>query len=160
MGDYFYDNFNTKLTPKEEEKYQAWVKKLSKKKGRDVSQDQYDYDMRGLWKHEGDNILQQGKHAHGPDTFKKPSHPSFSDESIYSGRSVDGITYKGGHWDRDSYMPSFEMMQNGTHDPGEMQRYFDKYEPGISLHIPYGPGVQAKPNLKTKYSKLLKGEKD
>jgi len=38
---------------------------------------------------------------HFTDEFKLPSHPTFSDESIYSNE-----TTKGGHWNGDRFQPS------------------------------------------------------
>jgi hypothetical protein len=79
--DKFYtDNYNTDLSPKAEEKFQAWLKGQSKDKGKDMSKDLIDYDLRGFWKA---GAHAEEKSGHGPDTYKKPNHPTFSKESKY-----------------------------------------------------------------------------
>ena len=42
-----------------------------------------------------------GGDQHFTDEFKLPTHPTFSDESIYSNE-----TTKGGHWNGDKFQPS------------------------------------------------------
>lgn len=80
----FSDFYNTKLTDEEEAQYQAWAKKIGHE--RDV----YDYDLRGAWK----AGAAQTENGHFPDTFKKPNHHTFSEESQYA----DGKRNIGGHW--------------------------------------------------------------
>ena len=70
----FTATHNTKLSPKEEKAFMAWADKTGKIK------DLYDYDLRGFWK-SGAGTAENG---HGTDTFKKPNHPTFSDQSIYA----------------------------------------------------------------------------
>jgi hypothetical protein len=41
----------------------------------------YDYDLRGAFKA---GLTPDPKTGHWPDTFKKPNHPTFSNESIYA----------------------------------------------------------------------------
>lgn len=104
LGDqYFYNHFNTKLSPSEEQQYQKWLTKKSQTEGRDISLDQFNYDMRGFWKSNG----QQADNGHFPDTFKKPNHETFSDESQYNGKKLrDGTIAQGGHWDGNTFTPS------------------------------------------------------
>ena len=80
----FSDFYNTKLTDEEEAQYQAWAKKIGHE--RDV----YDYDLRGAWK----AGAAQAENGHFPDTFKKPNHHTFSEESQYA----DGKRNIGGRW--------------------------------------------------------------
>lgn len=89
----YTDQYNTKLSADEEKAYRKWAKE----KGRE--RDTYDYDMRGAWK-EGIDANEEG---HFPDTYKKPNHPSFSDESQYHGK--DG--HKGGKWSRENGRDKF-----------------------------------------------------
>ena len=89
--------FDTPLHPQEEVAFQQWFannKKLGNIHPQDMGQD---YDMRGAFK----AGLQPGPDKHWPDTFKKPNHPTFSDESIYS--SLAGT--KPGSWKGEQYIP-------------------------------------------------------
>jgi hypothetical protein len=82
------DKYNTPLTPEEEQRYQEWAKQNHRES------DTFDYDMRGAWK---EGIQADPSTGHFPDTYKKPNHPTFSDQSQYHG--ADGRY--GGHWDYD-----------------------------------------------------------
>jgi hypothetical protein len=82
--------FDTPLSPQEEQAFQQWFSK-NKQSGATHPQDTgHDYDLRGAFK----AGVKPGADTHWPDTFKKPNHPTFSDESIYS--SLTGT--KPGHW--------------------------------------------------------------
>ena len=81
----YSDLYNTKLTDEEEKQYQEWAKKIGHEK------DVYDYDLRGAWK----AGAAQAENGHFPDTFKKPNHQTFSNESQYH----NGTTRIGGHWE-------------------------------------------------------------
>lgn len=70
----FDSNFNTKLNPTEEQDFQSWK---AKNAPRDSG---VDYDLRGAFK----AGLKPGENGHWPDTFKKPGHPTFSDQSMYA----------------------------------------------------------------------------
>lgn len=113
----FTDRYNTELSPEQEAEYQ---------KTHDP-QDSYDYDMRGAFK----NGVGAAGNGHYPDTYKKPNHPTFSNESQYSG--VDG--YSGGSWSGSdgswAYTPSQTNVQ--MHGIIGLQNYFDKREPGVTL---------------------------
>lgn len=73
--------YNTLLAPAEEADFL---------KAYPDSRDWRDYDMRGAFK----QGIQPGENGHFPDTFKKPNHPTFSNESVYHGK--DGNF--GGSW--------------------------------------------------------------
>jgi hypothetical protein len=109
------NEFNTKLTPKEQEGYS---KRFSDK-------DREDYDMQGWYKENKDN---DGHTGHYPDKYKKPNHPTFSDESIYSGK--DG--YTGGHWSTDgkAFTPGSTNLK--YHSNQELEKYFKEREPGVT----------------------------
>lgn len=122
-------NYNTPLSPGDEAAFQAWLKKTGK------AGDLYDYDMRGFWK-----AGAKFDKGHGADTWKKPNHPTFSDGSIYSGPDTPG-----GQWA--PMDPPSEQYPRGTwafaatpqnmkyQDPGDLQAYFQRAEPG-SIAIP------------------------
>lgn len=113
----YSSKYNTVLSPEEEKAYQIWATKTGR--GRDV----YDYDMRGAWKN---NVSADGD-EHYPDTYKKPNHPTFSDQSIYHG--ADGLY--GGTWfkpqaDVDTFIPSRHNLD--THRGDVLPKYFQKVE--------------------------------
>ena len=86
----FTDRYNTPLDPQNEVLYQAWLRDQSQAAGRDMSNDAYNYDMRGAFL----GGAGRADNNHWPDTFKKPNHPSFSSQSMYHG--ADG--HMGGQW--------------------------------------------------------------
>lgn len=83
--------FDTPLAANEEQAFQAWKAQYAP---RDSGAD---YDLRGAFK----AGLQPGANGHWPDTFKKPNHPTFSNESIYAQDRPD----LAGHWQGDAYVP-------------------------------------------------------
>lgn len=92
----FTDKYNTKLSDSDEAKFQEWAQKNNR------LGDLFDYDMRGFWK-SGDA---QAANGHFPDTYKKPNHPTFSNESQYDGSKLpDGSIAHGGSWDGDKFIP-------------------------------------------------------
>ena len=76
-----------------------------------IGQD-YDYSKIGKLDYRG----------HGTDKGKLPWHPTFSNESEYSGSN-----FTGGVWDRNgNYTPSMDMIKSGQ--TAGLQKYFNKYE--------------------------------
>ena len=91
MADEHDENFNTRLSEDEEGKFQTWKKRNAPKDSGE------DYDLRGAYK-EG---LKPASNGHWPDTYKKPNHPTFSNESKYAKDAPD----KAGSWNGDEYVP-------------------------------------------------------
>lgn len=121
----FTDKYNTELSLAEEKEFKSWLKK----EGR--SKDLAEYDMRGWWKNNGE----QADNGHFPDTYKKPNHPTFSDESIYHG--VEG--YRGGSWTSDEN--GNDVFQAGPsnvmfHGPEGIQQYLQFADPSVRLVMP------------------------
>jgi len=88
--------------------------------------------MQGFHKYNPD--FQPGEGQHYPDTFKKPNHPTFSNESIYHGGK-----YEGGQWQKNEdgsyqFTPGRTNLEHYT--PQELQDYFNKVEPGNKLNLP------------------------
>jgi hypothetical protein len=130
----YTDKYNTPLPPQQEQQFKDWTKTQSKAVGRDVSRDNYDYDMRGWFAKNGPQNLSG---AHLTDEFKKPNHPTFSTGSQYHG--VGGN--EGGQWGKQSdgswtFAPGKTNLQNFSTD--EMQNYFKQVEPGNQLILPSG----------------------
>ena len=117
----FTDQYNTKLTDEEEAKYQKWAKENKREK------DTYDYDMRGAWK----SGVGQADNGHFPDTYKKPNHPTFSDESQYHGKDDN----EGGKWSekdgRTQFKPGKTNKQYWKDD--DLTNYFKEREPDADL---------------------------
>lgn len=85
-----------------------------------------DYDMDSWLAANNNTPLPEGQHY--PDTYKKPNHMTFSDESVYHGK--DGN--KGGSWialpdDKFAFRPGATNFEN--HSTSEMIDYFKKVEP-------------------------------
>ena len=123
----YSDKFNTVLSPDEEEKYQAWATENHREK------DVYDYDLRGAWKELQSGTMSEDERGHLGDKYKKPNHPTFSDQSIYSGQ--DGVT--GGVWSRnaegkDVYTPGRKLS---SVEVDRLRRYFLRNEPGVVLDL-------------------------
>lgn len=76
--------------------YNSYRKQLQKKwRTKDIGEDTYDY--RSLLKYSPDiamAVLADAQGAHFPDTYKLPTHPTYSDESMYSKPPF----VQGGHW--------------------------------------------------------------
>lgn len=121
--------YNTPLDTKQEAEFQKWVQDRSKT--RDVSKDLYDYDLRGAFK----SGAATAGNGHLPDTYKKPNHPTFSDESMYNG--VNGNV--GGKWvDKGDDKWQFQAGQTNLqlHSPEQLQQYFKEAEPDVELVMP------------------------
>jgi hypothetical protein len=87
------DDYNTPLTQAAEGDFQRWKK-------RNAPDDSgVDYDLRGAYKAGSSRDAQSG---HWKDRYKKPNHPTFSDESQYAkGDQRD----RAGHWIGDTFVP-------------------------------------------------------
>lgn len=113
--------FNTPLSAADEAAFQQWAAQNPR------LGNTYDYDARGFWK----AGAQQADNGHGSDQFKKPNHPTFSDQSQYSG--VEGMT--GGQWVQNG--PKWTFVTSPTnelyHEKDDLQKYFNEIEPGNSL---------------------------
>ena len=140
----FTNKYNTPLTPDQERKFQGWAKGRKNAAGGMVLNDLPDYDVRGRWQQlEAMSPEERAKAetpgAHGPDTFKKPSHITFSTESKYHG--AEG--HEGGVWGKDAegkdtFTPGSANLK--FHGPEGLQKYFTEQEPGLKLLPTKPPG--------------------
>ena len=88
--------YTTTLTVNEEKQFKDWYSKVAKHKNLNPNPDAdgQDYDYRGYWKNEDrDDILGSNPNAHFPDKYKQPTHPTFSNGSIYSNDKTPGGTW-------------------------------------------------------------------
>lgn len=114
-------SYDTLLEPAKETAFRAWA-------GNKIA-DTADYDLRGAWLANA----QASSNGHLPDTYKKPNHPTFSDQSIYSTPGRQGGTWAGndGNW---SFWASQSNMDQQS--PLSLWDYFKKREPDATLILP------------------------
>lgn len=129
-----YGMYNTPLSPTEQASFRNWAAQRYKTTGRNPLNDMYDYDVQGFWKSGAANAA----NGHGTDLFKKPNHPTFSNESMYAGQAGPaGQPMTGGRWFPNSYQPSPTNLQ--SHSPQELSSYFRQVEPDYHLLLPPAP---------------------
>lgn len=121
----YSDRYNTKLSPKQEAAFLDWAVKNNK------LNDSYDYDLRGFW-NAGGKFSENG---HGADQFKKPNHPTFSDQSMYHSDETPG-----GSWNKYpdgsyAFTPSEQMMQRPGYVEYMRNEYWPKAESGNVLRM-------------------------
>lgn len=108
--------------------YKDWLAYQSQLQGRDISQDEHDYDLESYYNNLKANPIENG---HLPDTYKKPNHPTFSDQSMYH---IPGVQ-EGGNWnEKAEFTPSEHNLDNMPNDV--MQRYFNEVETPEALNLP------------------------
>lgn len=119
--------------------YSDWKKKIKEHKGLDIDSDNT-YDYQGFYNENPERaykLLEESPNAHFTDKYKTPTHPTFSDESIYSNDKT-----KGGHWiDYDNNI-EFRHSDYTAEHLGETNRYlqendknaFATYKGGVVLN--------------------------
>ena len=132
--------YNTVLSEEDEKSFQEWLKSESAKKGRDVSKDLFDYDLRGLFKEQ--EAWGFGENGHASDKFKKPNHPTFSSGSVYSSDSQ-----KGGEWTENNGKWSFNPSATNIsmQSVQGLKEYFSKAEPEADLNITEAQAASREP---------------
>lgn len=108
-----YPELNTKLGPDEEPLFQAWKKLYAPQ---DSGQD---YDLRGAFK---SGFKPDPQTGHWGDTYKKPNHPTFSNQSKWAGDYPD----KAGTWNGETYVPP---TPDTSYDPRADEFGGEKYTP-------------------------------
>lgn len=131
--------FTTKLTKKQEDKFQNWYKNVSYELGLDSNPDNplHAYDYRGFWlENRNKDIDYTQPDFHFTDTYKKPDHPTFSVESKYADKKY-GIDPKTvGHWDGENFISgSFnDLIAARTNRPiKELEYSKQPYEPSKEI---------------------------
>ena len=138
---HYITSFNTQLSPEEEKKFQSWVAQESEKAGYDKSMDLENYDLRGAWKEIQQGDMAEDDRGHLGDKYKKPNHPTFSDQSIYHNTKdpKTGRKYQGGSWSKenemDVYTPSKHVMDMQGRD--NLLDYFRQVETDKETQQPY-----------------------
>nr|DAH01866.1 MAG TPA: hypothetical protein [Crassvirales sp.] len=120
--------------------YTKWKEKIQKHKGIIIDGDDT-YDYRGFYDSNPDaawEMLKESGTSHFPDRFKTASHPSFSDESQYSGRvsrhNPKGI--QGGHWYNDHI---YQMSEDQFSTDWDTDRTLDYFSQENESPVLYGP---------------------
>jgi hypothetical protein len=144
-------SYDTPLSPAEETAFRAW-------KQRYAPQDSgADYDLRGAFKA---GLTPDPQTGHWPDTFKKPNHPTFSDQSRYA---TGADAARAGSWQGETYTPPREqqMAQAGgqtatdaaplTAPPADLRQRLNKIIP------PEVNGRMSEGALKAKIDQLMPG---
>ncbi len=107
--------------------YKDWLAYKSNLEKRDVSQDEQDYDLPKYFESLNQTPVEGG---HLPDTFKKPNHPTFSDQSMYH-----SPIQPGGSWSEEGkFQPSSTNLKNMS--PAQLQQYFNEVESPEALDLP------------------------
>lgn len=100
--------------------------------------DAYDYDLQGAFL----AGLQPDERGHLADTYKKPNHPTLSNQSVYNGEG--GL--RGGVWDDvrgvDRFTPGSANYASQGGEAG-LRQYFNEREPGVLLNI-QRPGIRGR----------------
>lgn len=113
----FTNKYNTPIPAELQKQYENYLGKLEA-----PLRSSYDYDIQGAFL----DGAKAGANNHFPDKFKKPNHPTFSDQSIY--HNVGGNA--GGFWlnigGKDVFVPSKTNRQH--YPPNALQDYFDAVE--------------------------------
>lgn len=137
----YSDKFNTELTPEEEAEFQSWAKENNRER------DSYDYDIRGAWKELKSGSMSEDERGHLGDKYKKPNHPTFSDQSVYNGK--DGVA--GGTWSEVDGKTVFTPGRMLSRREAEyLSDYFTSVEPDVKLNLD-GKIIKPKPLPGTGY---------
>jgi hypothetical protein len=129
----YVSQYNTGLSKPELEEFKQWAKKQYGS----LDEALYEmgaYDLQGAWKAmKGKEIDYDPNTGHLPDTYKKPNHITFSDESRYH----NAKDMQGGTWTEVNGRWKFKPAK-GTIDlygKEQLQRYFQEYEPDADLEF-------------------------
>lgn len=125
----YTDQYNTALDPMREAQFQNWLQQRSQQSGRPAANDLFDYDLRGAWQ----AGLTPDPRGHLPDTYKKPNHPTFSDQSQYHSDATPG-----GQWMQQGDGWAFQASPTNvqTYGGSGLMDYFRRVEPGNTLMLP------------------------
>ncbi|MGX9389621.1 cell wall hydrolase [Nitrobacteraceae bacterium UC4449_H16] len=101
-------SYDTQLSAEDEKKFQAW------KETNAPNDSGADYDLRGAFK----AGVTPAANGHWPDTYKKPNHPTFSDQSQYA---TGADKAKAGRWEGDKFIsPQVTATTIGAGTPGDI----------------------------------------
>jgi hypothetical protein len=90
QSDVNYDPYNTQLSPEQEILFRKWKNQFA------PNDSGIDYDFRGAFL---SGLKPDANNGHWPDTYKKPNHQTFSNESKYAQMRPDIA----GNWTGENY---------------------------------------------------------
>jgi hypothetical protein len=105
-------SYNPNLAAKDKAFQEWYLSNTLEGKNKVPYSEKLDYDYYSLFRNGATGSVKD----HFPDTYKRPTHPTFSDESIYS---VPGNT--GGHWQGDRFIP--KRQEGGN----VYQQFYNRY---------------------------------
>lgn len=109
--------YDSHLTPEGEQRFQEWKKRFA------PNDSGADYDLRGAFK--AGEV--PGADGHWTDRFKKPNHPTFSDQSQYAKGADAG---KAGRWEGEKFIPpSPSSGEQKPTPPREMKGFYRDKRP-------------------------------
>ena len=118
--------FNTPLTASEEALFVAWA--VYNNRMRDL----YNYDLRGAWKELNSGSMSADTRGHLGDKYKKPNHPTFSDQSKYA----KAMPERAGKWSTGAHGTNTYSAKGLSYDEYRyLQRYFQVVEPNSILEV-------------------------
>lgn len=120
--------------------YTKWKERIKAHKGIDIDNDPT-YDYRGFYDENPDvawSMLDKDSNAHFTDRFKTVLHPSFSDESQYSGtvNKYNPTGIRGGHWHNDY---AYQMSEDQLNTDWDTDRTLDYFGQESRPPVLYGP---------------------
>ncbi|SRR6266852_489150 len=125
--------YETKLSSEEEIKFQTWKQQNAPKDSGE------DYDFRGAFK-AGE---QPGETGHWSDVYKKPNHPTFSDQSMYAKDRPD----LAGHWVDENGKPAIlgktYVPPGATYVNPWITITPEDIDKSINIGLSAGPGTMA-----------------
>lgn len=127
----YVSNYNTGLTQPEFNEFWNWAKQRYGNQD-NVLYEMGNYDLQGAWKAiKNKQIDFDPQTGHLPDTYKKPNHITFSNESRYH----DGKNFIGGEWQQNGsrwkFKPSPQTIQ--LYGKSNVQKYFSENEKDTDL---------------------------
>lgn len=117
--------YNTPLSDKQRQLYSKWLLSLP-----EYQRNTNDYDMQGAFL----AGLGRGGNGHFPDTFKKPNHMTFSNESMYSTPEANGGTWAPTNSGNYVFWASPTNLR--YNQPVDLVDYFKRNEPDQTLVLP------------------------
>lgn len=130
----FQPLYETALNGDEEPRFQQWKQRYA------PNDSGNDYDLRGAFKA---GLRPDPVTGHWPDTYKKPNHPTFSDQSIYA-PDVPGAA---GKWQGETFVPpTIQFEPDPTTDP-KNQWWWQRFGRGVEAGFTETVGRLAKSPL-------------
>ena len=154
---------------KKEDGFYGWIEKLAAKKAKDwgMSEDETltmmlndnTYNYREFYNRNREDALKMltaDPNAHFSDIGKTVYHPTFSNESAYSGKVSDynprGTV--GGDWEGNSYHPSYSQFINNDFDYDKTNRYLKGSGENIPEYYQEIENLAKEDSKRTKYAAL------